>query len=314
VSPASVEMRVLITGITGFIGSELAKLLVKDHEIFGLVRDDKFGNTELPTGVHIVNGDVLDKDLREKLAPVDPEVVMHLAALTPVRSSYERSTDYGKTNYLGTVNLVEAVRGLSLSQFVHASTMEVYKSSSTTMSEEDPLEGGTPYGVSKAAADLYVQVAGKCWDFPYTILRPGNTFGRSFALPDEARHYLVEKCVIGMLTEKVVQLDGFPDRVRSWLYYLDHIEAYRSVLGNKKATQKIYNVVTEPHSVGDIVELIARLTDFKGDIKWGTNPRPNDPVMLMTTPEKIRFDIGWRPKYTISDGLKKTVDYWRERI
>jgi nucleoside-diphosphate-sugar epimerase len=309
-------MKILVTGGTGFIGGELIKLLVKDHEVHALVRKDSFANTKLPAEVKKVEGDLLDAMLLEKVAAVEPEIVVNLASFTPVRFSFDKSMEYGRINYLGTVNLVEAVRKLpSLKQFVHSSTMESYKAKNSTISEEDALEGGTPYGVSKAAADLFVQVAGKCWNLPYTILRCGNTFGRSFALPDEARGYLVEKAVISMLTEKEkVEFDGSPGSIRSWLYYPDHVGAYMAVIGTTKANKKIYNAVAEPHSVGDIVEIVRQLTGFKGEVEWNRNPRPYDPPMLMTTAERIRFELGWRPKYTIAEGLQRVTDYWREKL
>jgi nucleoside-diphosphate-sugar epimerase len=313
--PRGGTMKILVTGITGFIGSELSKRLVRDHEVYGLVRPDSFEKTKLPTKVKRVDGDLLDEELGEKVAKVEPDAIVHLASFTPVRFSFEKSIEYGRTNYLGTVNLVEAARRLpSLRQFIHASTMEAYKDKQSTISEEDALEGGTPYGVSKAAADLYVQVAGKAWGLPFTILRPGNTFGRSFSLPEEARGYLVEKAVIGMLTQDKIEFDGTPDRVRSWLYYPDHVSAYISVLGNQNALKRVYNVVSEPRSVGDVVQIVADLTGFKGAILWGAKPRPYDPPMLMTTAEKIKYEVGWRPKYSVAEGLSKVVDYWRKKL
>ena len=142
-----------------------------------------------------------------------------------------------------------------------------------------------------------------------------NTFGRSFTLPEEARGYLVEKAVISMLANKEkVEFDGYPDVVRSWLYYPDHVSAYTSVIGNQKAVQKVYNAIAEAHSVGDMVQLIAHLTGFKGKVEWGKNPRPFDPKMLMTTAERIKFELGWRPRYTIAEGLARTVEYWREKV
>jgi len=309
-------MRIFVTGGTGFIGSNLVKELMGENEVWALVRKDSFSNTKLPPEVKRVEGSLLDEDLVSAVLTVDPEVVVHLASFTPVRFSFDKAMEYGRINYLGTVNLVEAMRGLkNLKQFVHSSTMESYKAKNATISEEDPLEGGTPYGVSKAAADLYVQVAGKAFGLPYTILRCGNTFGRSFALPEEARGYLVEKAVISMLTNKEkVEFDGLPSVIRSWLYYPDHVGAYKSVIGNEKAIKKVYNAVAEAHSVGDIVQIIAGLTGFKGAVEWGKNPRPYDPPMLMTSADRIKFELGWKPRYTIAEGLSRCVDYWREKL
>ena len=90
--------------------------------------------------------------------------------------------------------------------------------------------------------------------------------------------------------------------------------AFLYIVGNSKAVKRIYNAVAEPHSVGEIVKMVADLTGFKGGIEWGKNPRPRDAERLITTAERIKFEIGWRPEYNIADGLARTVEYWKGKL
>lgn len=304
-----------MTGATGFIGSQLLNELLDDFEVYALVKKDAFYNKVLPRDVGLVSGDITEPELGAKIKDIKPELVVHLASLTPVRFSFERTMDYGRVNYLGTVNLVEAVLRLgSVRQFVHASTVEVYRSRRGLLDEDDPLEGGTPYGVSKAAADLYVQVAGKSWGLPYTIMRCGNTFGRAFTLPEEARGYLVEKAVISMLKGgSVVRFDGFPDKLRSWMYYTDHVGAYLKVIGNKGATGRAFNAAAWQSSVGEMVEEVRSLTGYQGEIRWGANPRPNDPEALVEDTGRMG-SLGWMPKVGRREALSRTVEYWKSKL
>lgn len=307
-------MRVLITGVTGFIGRALSKELHdRNFDVYGLTRSDKFFK-DIPTWFRPVSGDLMNLTSLEKaLSESKPEVVVHLAAQTPVRFSFSDPLKYAQVNYLGTANLIEAVRTTRIEQFVHASTTEVYLSKDGLLKEDSPLFGGTPYGVSKAAADFYVQMAGRAWGLPYTVLRPCNTFGRQFELPQEARGYLVEKAVIQMLTQSKVLFDGSPSPKRCWMHVDDHVGAYLRVIGNAEAVGRVFNAsANNPLRVGDVVSRIAELTGFNGEIFWNQNPRPYDPPSLCPDGSSL-MGLGWIPKYSLEEGLRKTISYWKEK-
>jgi len=143
----------------------------------------------------------------------------------------------------------------------------------------------------------------------------GNTYGRPFELPEEARGYLVEKAIIQMLTRPVVEFDGYPKPRRCWMYGDDHVDAYLSVLDRPKAVGQIFNASpNDPKSVGQIVSLIAQEVGFEGEVKWGLAPRPYDPPSLCLDGRKLTQYTGWKPKYTLEEGVKRTVQYWRHLL
>lgn len=309
-------MNILITGVTGFIGSELAKhLIAAAHKVYGLVREDKF-SSNLVEGVIPIKGDLtFPATLNKAITKSQPDIIIHTAAFTPVRFSFNKPIEYATINYIGTVNLVQVVieSKIKLRQFIHASTMECYKSKEELITEKDPLFGSTPYGISKVAADHYMQMTKLAYDLPVTILRASNTFGRPFSLPEEARGYLVEKAIMQMINPEstIAEFDGYSENTRTWLYAPDHVSGYLTVFDNEKAIGEVFNISqNNPKNVGEVVNKIAMLTGYEGEIKWGVNPRPYDPLSLCTDGSNL-MKLGWKAKNSLDEGLKKTIESLR---
>jgi len=318
--------KLFITGATGFIGSQLARRLCERYEVHALTRNDKFMANANIHDVKYHSGDLTDvARLREILAEIRPKIVVHLAAYTPVRFSYSSPYEYLTSNTLGTSKLVEVCLGLKhrVEQFVYASTAEVYgytpNEKVIAWCEDDSPQCGTPYAISKYAGELYVRYAGTR-GLHYTILRCTNTYGRSFELPDEARGYFVEKCILQMLANSkgVISFDGYASSSRRWMHYLDHVGAYDRVIGNPRTINEIYNVAPQAleskATLGQVAEQIRLLTKFDGIVMWAKDPRPIDPNFLDIDPSKIRSAVGWAASVPLTEGLAMTVEYWKEKL
>jgi dTDP-glucose 4,6-dehydratase len=311
--------RILITGATGFIGSQLAgSLSAEGSEVYGLIREDSFAKNRVE-GVRYVQGDLLDRQSIEKgLKEARPQVIVHLAARTPVRFSFSEPEKYVYDNYLGTCNLVESALSSKeeLEQFVFASTGEVYGPLewSKLLTEGTCPTPASPYAVSKYAAELYVRYA-KLRGLKYTILRSTNTYGRAMELPEEARGYFVEKLILGMLSgEDDLKFDGFPESTRSFMHVSDHVAAYLAVIGNRRAYGQVFNVSTAVfHSLKHVAEKVRELTGYTGKIIWGASPRVIDPNFLNLRATKIWNNLRWKPGIDLDTGLKLTVDYWKKK-
>jgi nucleoside-diphosphate-sugar epimerase len=306
-------MRILVTGGTGFIGSHLVpRLLSEGHEVYSLER--------YVTGRYVL-GEVkaVFADLRDAFAvrkvvrEVQPEAVIHLASISPVSYSYDHPQEVFETNALGTINLAEAcLREVHhFEHFLFAGTSEEYGNQEKfPITEEAELRPNSPYAVSKVAADKYLQYMKDAYDFPVTILRPFNTYGRK-----DNTHFVVERTITQMLKEKIVKL-GDPNPVRDFLYVDDHVEAYLKCLDNEKAKGEVFNFCTgRGVSIKELVELIAKLTGFEGEVIWGTIPaRPLDIKKLVGSYEKANHTLGWRPTVTLEEGLRKTIDFWKRKL
>jgi nucleoside-diphosphate-sugar epimerase/intein/homing endonuclease len=172
-----VILRILLTGATGFIGKRLLERLNElGHEVYTLVRYVSGGRYNFYSK-NIVYADLRDGDaVRKAVLEVKPEIVIHLAALTAVSFSFLNPTDVFHTNTIGTIHLAEAAKEVGVKQFVHSSTSEVYGIQRDFPIKEDAILNPTsPYAVSKIAAENYLWLMYKIYNFPITIMRPFNS-------------------------------------------------------------------------------------------------------------------------------------------
>ena len=308
--------KVLITGATGFIGKELVpKLIEKGIEVHILERyvtgryslDQKDGVVK-----HHANLTDYNK-VRSVVKEVQPNAVIHLAALSAVSFSYDNYIEVSEVNYLGSLNLAEACRqeANNFKQFITAGTSEEYGlsilSTEEKLKEESPLIPNSPYAVAKVAFDHYLQYMGMAYDFPYTVMRPFNTYGRK-----DNKHFFIERTITQMLSQDKVYL-GDSDAVRDWVYVDDHVNAYMKALGNDKAIKQTFNICSgKGYTTKETADIIAKLTNFKGEILWNQTPkRPLDAKVLIGDNSKTKTLIGLDLEYSLEEGLKKTIDYWK---
>lgn len=319
--------KVLITGILGFIGSHLAERLVDEgHEVYGVARRVASRNMKvignILEDVMLVSGDITDyMSIHNALKTVNPDIVFHLAALTPVRDSFERPFEYQQVNLVGTMNVAHTLLELPDPQtrkLIAASTAEVYGLQEAKLLKETlTLRPSSPYAVSKAAADLYLQMMFHTFRLNGTVLRPTNTYGRKFDTS-----FMIEYLVTQMLKGETVYI-GAPDSVRDYMYVDDHVSAYLLAIKNAKADRQLYNVGT---GIGvtnrELAELIAQKIGFDPNkIKFRSYPpgypfRPfaSDQPYIVLDATKIRNELNWAPQLNLSEGIDKTITYFRNRM
>jgi len=306
-------MKILVTGGTGFIGSNLIPELIKSgYEVYNLERYVT-GRHTAPKICPTLFADLKDGfAVRKAIRDVNPEIVVHVAAISAVSYSYDHPQEIMDNNLLGTINLAEASlkETHNLSQFIFAGTSEEYGNNGLEIQAEDsPLCPASPYAVSKLACERYLHYMNEAYSFPMTIHRPFNTYGRK-----QDSHFLIERTITQMLTCKVVELID-PTPVRDWLYLHDHINAYMTCLDNNKTIGETFNFCTgKKYSIKDTVELIAKLTGFKGIIHWGSAPkRPIESRVIVGDYGKAKKILNWQPKYSLEDGLKETISFLKNK-
>lgn len=309
--------RVLVTGASGFIGSHLVPELVeKGYDVYLLER--------YVTGRYVLGGQrdliTLFGDLRDfqaarqAIRDVQPEIVVHLAALSAVSYSYEHPQEVLETNFLGTVNLAEACMHEvgHFTHFLFAGTSEEYGNNGDSPKTEDSvLRPNSPYSVSKVSADKYLNYMWDAYKFPMTILRPFNSYGRK-----DNTHFVVERTIKQAITGQEVRL-GDPKPLRDFLYVDDHVNGYLACLEQpEKAIGQVFNFCTgHGVTIEELVQEIVKLTGFSGNVLWNTIPRrPLDIDQLIGSPSKANKVLGWKAKYDLERGLKLTVDYWKQKL
>jgi dTDP-glucose 4,6-dehydratase len=317
--------RVLVTGISGFIGSHLAEKLVNEgHETYGVAR--RVANRSLEVikrilkEVTLVTGDITDYvSIRNALKTLTPDVVFHLAALTPVRDSFERPFEYQQANLVGTMNVAHALLELPDPQtrrLIAASTAEVYGLyGKEPLKETLALRPTSPYAVSKAAADLYLQMMSHTYDLDCTVMRPTNSYGRKFDTS-----FVIEYLITQMLKGERIYV-GSPNSVRDYMHVDDHVDAYLTAMKSAKAKRQVYNIGT---GIGvsnkELAEMIAERIGYdKKRIVLGSYPpgypyRPqiSDQPYIVLDSSKIREELGWAPKVSLNEGLNRVVSYFKK--
>jgi nucleoside-diphosphate-sugar epimerase len=310
--------KILVTGGTGFIGKDLiSRLIEKGHDIITLERYVTGRYTlDKNTKINITNANLTDYVAVKKIIKeTQPEYVIHLAAISPVSFSYDHYIEVTNVNYLGTINLAEACyREIqNFKQFIFAGTSEEYgmtlQNPNQRLKENSELSPNSPYAVAKVASDLYLRYMHLAFKFPYTILRPYNTYGRK-----DNVHFFMERAITQMLNQNEVYL-GDSEAVRDWLYVDDHVNGYLKALGNNKAIGESIQLCTgKGYTTKETADLIAKLTNFEGKINWNTTQkRPLDAKVLIGDNTKAKELLGWEPKYTLEDGLKETIAYYKSK-
>ena len=318
-------MNVLVTGITGFIGSRLAtKLVEQGDDVYGLVRHSSERELKriekIVPKIHLIEGDLMRfHSVLSAVETSDPNVVFHLGALTPVRLSFDDPYPYIGINFDGTVNLVHSiVKQSPNTRLIAASTAEVYgwQPAGRAISESALLNPASPYAVSKAAADQYVQMANRIYYLRGTVMRPINSYGRVWESGFYAE-YLISK----MLRGETCYI-GAPDSIRDYMFAEDHVDAYLDVAKSEKAIGEVYNVSPgNPVTNVELAKKLSGLTGFKGKLVLGTyppgypqRPQSQDPVYLVLDNTRISREVGWHPRYSLDEGLKQAVELWSRKI
>ncbi len=318
-------MSVLVTGCTGFIGSNLATKLVENgYRVYGLVRH--VARKELKPldsildKIRLIEGDLgTYHSVSSAIGNVQPQFVLHLGALSPVRLSFENPFPYISTNFEGTVNIIHSMlEKAPKARLIFASTAEVYgwQNKREPIKEIAALNPASPYAICKEAADQYVRMAMRIYDFKATVLRPINSYGRR-----GEKGFFVEYLVSKMLKNETCYI-GAPRSIRDYMFVDDHVNAYLLAMKSEKATGEVFNVSpSNPVTNEKLASILSEIIGFNGKIVFGSYPpgypsRPvaQDPDYLVLDSTRIREIIGWKPTVNLEEGLRQTVESWKTAV
>lgn len=310
-------MKLLVTGGAGFIGSNLLRYLLREHDQIEVTNLDKLtyaGNLENLADVaaspryRFVRGDVADANVVEKVLSTDFDAIIHLSAETHVDRSLEDAAPFLRTNVIGTHVLLEAARRRSVARFVHISTDEVYGSAPEGVSfgEEAPLRPSSPYAASKAAADLLVLSYVHTFRFPAIIVRCTNNYG-PYQFPEK----LIPLVIANALGDKPLPMYGDGLHARDWIYVEDHCRAIFLALLRGR-TGEVYNIASgSPRINLEVVRALLQLLGKPESLITFMEDRPGHDRRYALDSTKSRAELGWSPLYPFEEGLALTVQWNR---
>ena len=313
---------VLVTGATGLLGSWLVDaLLEREALVVCLVRDlvpmSRFALEGLQDRVIVAFGDVRDQATLERvLGEREIRTVFHLAAQTIVTIANRNPVSTFETNVAGTWALLEACRRSPLvSEIVVASSDKAYGDQEVLpYSEDTPLQGRHPYDASKSCADLVAQSYATTWGLPVTVTRCGNFYGGG----DLNFNRVVPGTIRDVLAGRppVIRSDG--SYVRDYLYVEDGAAAYLTVAealaADRGLAGRAFNFsLEEPLTVLEMVERILAVmgSDLRPEIR---NEVSNEIRAQYLDSSRARTELGWRPIVGLDEGLRRTVEWYRQHL
>jgi GDP-4-dehydro-6-deoxy-D-mannose reductase len=318
-------MRVLITGITGMVGSHLAEYCLErgDVEVVGTLRwrSPKDNIAGVVDRVRLVECDLRDQAaVRRLLEDVEPDAIFHLAAQSYVPASWSGPADTFTTNVLAQVHLLEAMRDLRLTDvpIQVAGSSEEYglvHPEETPITEENPLRPLSPYAVSKVTQDLMAWQYHRSFGLRTVRTRAfnheGPRRGDVFVTSNFAKQ--IAEIEAGR-RPPVLEVGNLTAR-RDWHDVRDTVRAYW-LAATEGEPGEVYNIGRgEALSIQEMLDLL--LSMAKVDVEVRPVPermRPSDVELLVCDPTKFRERTGWEPKIPFDQTLADSLDYWRERV
>lgn len=313
-----------MTGGAGFIGSNFIFYMLKKHPDYRIVCLDKLtytGNLSTLAPImdnpnfRFVKADICDKESVEKLFEEEhPDIVVNFAAESHVDRSIENPGIFLETNILGTQVMMDACRKYGVERFHQVGTDEVYGDlpldrPDLFFHEDTPIHTSSPYSTSKASADLLTMAYHRTYGLPVTISRCSNNYG-PYQFPEK----LIPLMINNASQDKALPVYGEGLNVRDWLYVKDHCYGILAVLEkgkvgevynlgghNEKANIEIVKIIL--NELGKPESLITYVTDRKGhDQRYAIDP------------SKANKELGWGPTTMFADGIKLTIQWYKEHM
>lgn len=302
-------MKILLTGSSGFIGQHLMPRLQEIGE------------------VHVLQSDLKQHyAVKEEVAYVEPDIIVHLAARTEVQESFYEQIEFSEVNYVGTVNLIEACRQLNpMPYFVFASTMEVYGwqpisdeveetgtyVNSVAFDENTEPHPNAPYAVAKYGCEKYLEYAERAYGLEWASFRQTNSYGRK-----DNDYFVTEQIISQMLKGDECNL-GYAEPYRNFIYIDDLLDAWMAVIENRETCKgHIFTIgPDEPRKIRDCANYIAEQLDWHGTINWDTKaPRFGEIFWLNSNHNLLTEKTGWKPKVSYEEGIARTIAHWKQKL
>ena len=314
-------MKILVTGGAGFIGSNFIKHWLKKYPDDNIINLDALtyaGNLENLREVEnnenykFIKGDICDIDLVNEIVK-GMDLIVHFAAESHVDRSIINSSDFLKTNVLGTGVLLDAAKSASRRngkiRFHHISTDEVFGtlgSDDKAFNETTAYDPRSPYSASKAASDHLVRAYYHTHNLPITISNCSNNYG-PYQFPEK----LIPFFISNLLNNKKVPVYGDGKNIRDWIHVDDHNAGVEAIIKKGK--------IGETYCLGGAKELtnleltkkILKLMDKSEDMIEYVADRPGHDLRYAMDYAKAKKELDWEPTMNFEDGLKKTIDWYK---
>lgn len=306
--------RVLITGATGFIGSNLLRRCVNDGadvSIFIRKNSNMWRIQDIVANVKKFKVDLSDKEaVKKSVNKIKPVVIFHTAVYGALSSQSDKKRIMA-VNLKGAVNLIDCCKKLDFELLVNSGSSSEYGFKTQAMREDDILEPFSPYGVSKAMTSLYAQKTAQDYKKPIVTLRLFSPYGYF-----EDYHRLIPTVILSCLRRQHIKLSS-PHSVRDFIFIDDVVDAYLKAFECRvKISGEIFNIGsgTQYHTEY-VVKKIIKLTGSKVKPEWGSLKNARiEPSHWQANRDKAEKGLDWCPLQSLDRGLSKTITWFKKNI
>lgn len=311
---------VLVTGAGGFIGSHLTEhITTLGARTRALVHYNSAGSwglldeSPMKDDLEVIAADIRDRDsLRKAVKGVD--IIFHLAALIAIPYSYQSPTSYIRTNVEGTLNILQSALENDVGLVIQTSSSEVYGTARyVPIDEAHPLQGQSPYSASKIGADKIAEAFELSYGLPVTTIRPFNTFG-----PRQSARAVIPTIITQALSGAEKIHLGSLTPVRDLNYVKDTVAGFIAAASAENVIGKAINFGRgEGVTIGALARMILEICESKAVIETDAErirPKKSEVMELICDNSLARELIGWEPKYSLQEGLEKTVAWMRKNL
>ena len=310
-------MKIFVTGGAGFIGSNFIRHVLRAGKNHAIVNYDKLtyaGNLANlhdiahHPGYNFVKGDICDAVAAEK-AMRGCDAVVHFAAESHVDRSIYEPAPVIQTNVTGTFTLLEVARRTAISRFVNISTDEVYGdiAPGAHANEDFPVQPSSPYSASKASSDLLVLSYVRTYKFPALITRSSNNYG-PYQFPEK----FLPLMITNALSDKPLPIYGDGKQQRDWLHVEDNCRGILAVLERGKIGE-VYNIGgSHVEENLDMVHRLLQLTGKPQSLLSYVADRPGHDRRYALDSTKIETELGWKREIPLEDGVRRTIEWYKE--
>ena len=298
-------MTVLVTGGAGFIGSHIVdKLVDKEYDVIVVdnLSTGKLGNVNPNATFYCMN--ISCNSLNRIFSEENPQYVIHLAAQVSVPNSFKKPITDCTSNIVGTVNLLECCRKYGIEKIVYSSSAAVYgEPQYLPLDEKHQISPQSNYGISKYTAESYIKLYQHLYGLNYTVLRYANVYG-------PRQEAVAEGGVIAVFTERILSnrppiIFGTGNQTRDFVFVDDVVEA--NILALTRADNKTLNISTNTStSINELAEKIKNLKDTEVSPQHSQS-MPGDIFTSVLDNSKARQYLGWTPRFSLEEGLRKTL-------
>lgn len=315
---------IIVTGGAGFIGSNFVYLILDECPEWKVVCVDAL---TYAANIHTLNKamenpnfkfykeDIRNRDGIFKIFEVEkPDIVVHFAAESHVDRSIENPGIFLETNILGTQVMMDACRKYGVERFHQVGTDEVYGDlpldrPDLFFHEDTPIHTSSPYSTSKASADLLALAYHRTYGLPVTISRCSNNYG-PYQFPEK----LIPLMINNASHDKALPVYGEGLNVRDWLYVKDHCYGILAVLEKGKVGE-VYNLGGHNEKANiEIVKIILKELGKPESLITHIGDRKGHDQRYAIDPSKANRELGWSPTTMLEDGIKLTIQWYKDHM